>query len=58
MATAAVKTNIANWFEIPVTDLERASKFYEKVFDEVAKYFRTSKTGEKFFSGSSLESIS
>jgi predicted enzyme related to lactoylglutathione lyase len=33
MATAAVKTNIANWFEIPVTDLDRAGKFYEKVFD-------------------------
>ncbi len=33
MATAALKTNIANWFEIPVKDLDRASKFYEKVFD-------------------------
>ncbi len=26
------KTNIANWFEIPVIDLERAKAFYEKVF--------------------------
>ncbi len=26
------KTNIANWFEIPVNDLEKAKKFYEKVF--------------------------
>ncbi len=33
MASAAVKTNIANWFEIPVKDLDRAGKFYEKVFD-------------------------
>lgn len=33
MATGAVKTNIANWFEIPVKDLDRASTFYEKVFD-------------------------
>jgi predicted enzyme related to lactoylglutathione lyase len=33
MATVAAKTNIANWFEISVTDLERAIKFYEKVFD-------------------------
>ncbi len=33
MATAAVKTNIANWFEIPVKDLDRAGKFYETVFD-------------------------
>lgn len=33
MATVAVKTNIANWFEIPVKDLDRAGKFYEKVFD-------------------------
>jgi len=33
MATVAAKTNIANWFEIPVKDLERATRFYEKVFD-------------------------
>jgi len=33
MATVARKINIANWFEIPVNDLERAMKFYEKVFD-------------------------
>lgn len=33
MATVAIKTNIANWFEIPVKDLERATVFYEKVFD-------------------------
>ena len=33
MATVAVKTHIANWFEIPVKDLDRATKFYEKVFD-------------------------
>jgi predicted enzyme related to lactoylglutathione lyase len=33
MATVAAKINLANWFEIPVKDLERAVKFYEKVFD-------------------------
>jgi len=33
MATVAVKTHIANWFEIPVKDLDRAAEFYEKVFD-------------------------
>ena len=33
MATVAVKTHIANWFEVPVKDLDRAVKFYEKVFD-------------------------
>jgi predicted enzyme related to lactoylglutathione lyase len=33
MATVAVKTNIANWFEIPVNNLDRARTFYEKVFD-------------------------
>lgn len=26
------RANIANWFEIPVTDLERAVDFYEYVF--------------------------
>jgi predicted enzyme related to lactoylglutathione lyase len=26
-------TNIINWFEIPVTDMARARKFYEAVFD-------------------------
>jgi predicted enzyme related to lactoylglutathione lyase len=33
MATVAIKTNMANWFEIPVKDLERAMKFYETAFD-------------------------
>ena len=33
MATIAKKINMANWFEIPVRDLQRAAKFYEKVFD-------------------------
>jgi predicted enzyme related to lactoylglutathione lyase len=33
MATVAKKTHIANWFEIPVKDMGRARKFYEKVFD-------------------------
>lgn len=26
-------TNAINWFEVPVTDMERARKFYESVFD-------------------------
>jgi len=33
MATVNMKTHVANWFEIPVKDLERARKFYGKVFD-------------------------
>jgi predicted enzyme related to lactoylglutathione lyase len=33
MATVAKKTNMANWFEVPVKDLDRAMRFYEKVFD-------------------------
>ena len=33
MATVAARTNIANWFEIPVQDLDRATRFYEAVFD-------------------------
>ena len=26
-------TNAINWFEIPVTDMDRAKKFYETIFD-------------------------
>ncbi|XZF15514.1 VOC family protein [Chitinophagaceae bacterium MMS25-I14] len=26
-------TNILNWFEIPVSDIARAKKFYETIFD-------------------------
>jgi predicted enzyme related to lactoylglutathione lyase len=32
MATVTIKTNPVNWFEIPVKDVGRARKFYEKVF--------------------------
>lgn len=32
MATVATKVNAVNWFEIPVEDIGRAKKFYEKVF--------------------------
>ncbi len=32
MATVKVKTNPVAWFEIPVRDISRARKFYEKVF--------------------------
>ena len=27
------RTNAINWFEIPVTDFDRAKKFYETIFD-------------------------
>lgn len=27
------KTNSLNWFEVPATDIKRAKKFYENVFD-------------------------
>lgn len=30
---ATKKTNIANWFEIPVKNMKRATAFYEQVFD-------------------------
>ena len=29
----SASTNALNWFEIPVTDTERAKKFYETIFD-------------------------
>lgn len=32
MATVTAKINAVNWFEIPVKDIGRAKKFYEKVF--------------------------
>ncbi len=32
MATVAMKTNAVAWFEIPVNDIGRARRFYEKVF--------------------------
>ena len=28
-----MKQNMVTWFEIPVSDMERAKAFYEKVFD-------------------------
>lgn len=28
-----MENNIVGWFEVPVTDMERAKKFYETVFD-------------------------
>jgi predicted enzyme related to lactoylglutathione lyase len=33
MTTVATQINPVNWFEIPVKDIGRARKFYEKVFD-------------------------
>ena len=28
-----MKTNMVGWFEIPVSNMDRAKKFYEKIFD-------------------------
>lgn len=33
MEKLSTATNALNWFEIPVTDVSRAKKFYETVFD-------------------------
>lgn len=32
MQKMSKETNALNWFEIPVTDMERAKKFYEAIF--------------------------
>jgi uncharacterized protein len=33
LPTVMELTNAINWFEIPVTDFDRAKKFYETIFD-------------------------
>ena len=33
MKKMSANTNALNWFEISVTDIDRAKKFYEKIFD-------------------------
>jgi uncharacterized protein len=33
MENLSERTNAINWFEIPVTDINRANKFYESIFD-------------------------
>jgi uncharacterized protein len=33
MATVRSITHVVNWFEIPVKDLDRAVRFYEKAFE-------------------------
>jgi predicted enzyme related to lactoylglutathione lyase len=33
MEKISVHTNALNWFEIPVTDMPRAKKFYESILD-------------------------
>ena len=33
MATVRSITHVVNWFEIPVRDLDRAVRFYEKAFE-------------------------
>ncbi len=34
MTRTALRLSRVNWFEIPVLDLDRATKFYEAIFDE------------------------
>ena len=39
MEKLGTATNALNWFEIPVTDVTRAKKFYETVFEiEMQQY--------------------
>ena len=38
-------TNALNWFEIPATDIQRAAKFYEAIFD--IKMFQMEMMGMK-----------
>jgi len=39
MEKLGIATNALNWFEIPVTDVTRAKKFYETVFEiEMQQY--------------------
>ena len=33
MEKMSVNTNIINWFELPMVDVERAKNFYESLFD-------------------------
>ena len=33
MEKLSENTNALNWFEIPVTDINRAKQFYETIFD-------------------------
>ncbi|HEY9363900.1 MAG TPA: VOC family protein [Chitinophagaceae bacterium] len=40
-------TNIINWFEIPVTDTERAKRFYETILDIQMQTLTVSETNEE-----------
>ena len=40
------ETNAINWFEIPATDISRAKKFYESIFE--IKMEETEMTGMKY----------
>lgn len=42
------ETNILTWFEIPVSDLQRAKKFYETILD-IEMVIRTDGAGEAVF---------
>jgi uncharacterized protein len=35
-----INHNVAGWFEIPVTDMDRAIKFYQTVFDFKLEYHK------------------
>lgn len=43
------KTNSLNWFEIPVTDIKRAKKFYEAVFNITMDEMEMAGTKMAFF---------
>ena len=40
-------TNIINWFEIPVTDTERAKRFYETILDIEMQTLTVAETNEE-----------
>ncbi len=42
-------TNALNWFDIPVTDLNRAKKFYETIFDMEMETRKTDEEEMAFF---------
>ncbi|MFT6850892.1 MAG: putative enzyme related to lactoylglutathione lyase [Sphingobacteriales bacterium] len=42
-------TNALNWFEIPVKDIDRASKFYSAVFEIEMARMKMGETEMSFF---------
>jgi predicted enzyme related to lactoylglutathione lyase len=45
------ETNAITWFEIPTTDFERATKFYETVLDTELRVFPGPEPCNMFVSG-------